>query len=156
MSACRRQAMIEAPVDSIWDLVGNPARHPEWWPRMIEVDGEHFEQGDEYVLVSRGPVGKAKTPFLVERLDDLREIRIKCQVSGTYAHWLLTEARGGTFVDLEMGIQPKKAVPFKVFDKTMAPRYFRRWADQSIEALNEAASGPGGDPQPAVAGGGER
>ena len=144
--------MIEAPVDSIWDLVGNPTRHPEWWPRMIEVDGEHFEQGDEYVLVSRGPVGKAKTPFLVERLDDLREIRIKCQVSGTYAHWLLTEARGGTFVDLEMGIQPK-ALQFKAFDKTMAPRYFRRWAEQSIEALGEAASGGSGGTDPALAAG---
>jgi predicted RecB family nuclease len=148
MSACRRQAMIEAPVDSIWDLIGDPTRHPEWWPRMIEVDGERFEQGDEYVLVSRGPVGKGTTQFLVERLDELREIRIKCQVSGTYAHWLLTEARGGTFVDLEMGIQPK-ALPFKVFDKTMAPRYFRRWAEQSIEALGEAASG--GDAEPVLA-----
>src|SRR3954452_20744647 len=102
MSACRRQAMIEAPVESIWDLVGNPSRHPEWWPRVIEVEGERFDQGDEYVQVSRGPVGKAKTEFLVERLDDLHEIRLRCQVSGTYAHWLLTEARGGTFVDLEM------------------------------------------------------
>ena len=37
-----------------------------------------------------------------------------------------------------MGIQPK-GLPFKLFDVTTGPRYFRRWAEQSIEALGEAA-----------------
>ena len=132
-------------MDSIWELVGNPNRHPEWWPRVIEVQGQRFDQGDEYVQVSRGPVGRAETTFLVERLEDLREIRLRCQVSGTYAHWLLTEARGGTFVDLEMGIQPN-GLPFKIFDVTTGPRYFRRWAEQSIEALGEAAQVDSAEP----------
>src|SRR5262245_18460850 len=48
MSAYRQQALLDAPLEEVWPLVGTPARHPEWWPRVIEVRGERFEQGDEY------------------------------------------------------------------------------------------------------------
>jgi hypothetical protein len=47
---------------------------------------------------------------------------------------LLTEAQDGTFVDVEMGMQPK-GVGNRVFDATAGRRYFRRWLDQSIDAL---------------------
>ena len=138
MSACKRQALIDAPVESIWDLVGNPARHPEWWPRVVQVEGERFEQGDEYVQVTKGPVGSAETRFLVERMDELREVMLRCQLTGTYAHWTLTGAQGGTFVDLEMGMDAK-SLGNKVFDATLGPRYFKRWAEESIDALEGAA-----------------
>jgi hypothetical protein len=138
MTSCRRQALIDAPVEEIWDLVGNPKRHPDWWPRVIEVNGERFDSGDRYVQVSRGPFGNGETEFLVERKDDMREIKLRCQLTGTYADWQLTEAQGGTFVNLEMGIDPR-GIGRKVFDATFAPRFFRRWADQSIEGLQEAA-----------------
>jgi polyketide cyclase/dehydrase/lipid transport protein len=140
--------MIDAPVESIWDLVGNPARHPEWWPRVIQVEGQRFEQGDEYVQVTKGPVGSAETRFLVERMDELREVMLRCQLTGTYAHWTLTGAQGGTFVDLEMGMDPK-SLGNKVFDVTVGPRYFKRWAEESIDALEGAAcdaSGTSGAP----------
>jgi hypothetical protein len=147
MSAHRRQAQLDAPVELIWDLVGNPARHPEWWPRVIEVSGERFEEGDEYVQVTRGPLGRGTTRFLVERRDDLREIRMRCQQSGTYADWLLTGARGGTFVELELGMQPL-AVTYRVFDGTAGRLFFRRWAEESLKGLREAV----GDGKPADAG----
>jgi uncharacterized protein YndB with AHSA1/START domain len=138
MSAHRRQALLDAPVEVIWELVGNPARYPEWWPRVIEVSGERFEEGDEYVQVTRDLVGQAKTRFLVERLDELREIRMRCQQSGTYADWLLTSAQGGTFVELEMGMLPL-TVTNRIFDSTAGRVFFRRWAEQSLDALREAA-----------------
>jgi Polyketide cyclase / dehydrase and lipid transport len=138
MSACKRQALIDAPVESIWDLVGNPSRHPEWWPRVIEVQGERFNEGDDYVQITRGPVGSDETSFLVERRDDLREVMLRCQLTGTYAHWMLTSAQGGTFVDLEMGMDPK-AFSYKVFDATVGRRFFKRWAEESIDALERAA-----------------
>jgi uncharacterized protein YndB with AHSA1/START domain len=141
MSTAKRQAMIDAPVESIWDLVGNPARHPEWWPRVIEVRGEHFDEGDEYVQVTRGPVGTDETRFLVERRDDLREVMLRCQLTGTYAQWTLTGAQGGTFVDLEMGMDPK-ALQHKVFDVALGRRYFKRWAEESIDGLERAACPP--------------
>ena len=130
--------MIDAPVETVWRLVGDPRRHPEWWPRVIQVNGERFEPGDQYVQVTRGPLGSGETDFLVQQKDELREIRLQCQRTGTYAHWHLTEAQGGTFVDLEMGMQPK-GLGDRVFDMTYGPRFFRRWADRSIEALGEVA-----------------
>ena len=119
-------------------MVGAPTRYPEWWPRVVEVRGERFEEGDEYVQVTRDPTGVVQSNFLVERSLDLREIRMSCQLTGAYAHWLLTPAQGGTFVELEMGMEPKR-LGHRLFDATMGRRYFRSWSEQSLEALRTAA-----------------
>jgi len=134
--------VIEAPIESVWELVGDPRRHPEWFPRVIEVNGERFDEGEEYAQVTREPNGKAvRTDFLIERMDNLREIRFACQKTGMYAHWLLTDAQGDTFVDVEMGMQPKK-VGQKVFDAVAGRRYFTRWLDQSLDALRRVTGKP--------------
>jgi hypothetical protein len=143
MSAHRQHAHLEAPLEVVWGLVGTPRRYPEWWPRVIEVRGERFEQGDEYAQVTTNPKGRIETSFLVERRDDLREIRMRCQLTGTYADWLLTAAQGGTFVELEMGMQPRR-LGDRLFDRTAGRAYFRSWAGQSLDALREAAVGSAG------------
>src|SRR6188472_64568 len=120
MSSVRRQALIDAPLESIWELVGDPTRHPQWWPRVIEVKGQRFEEGDEYVQVTRGAIGRAETKFVVEQRDELREIRMRCELTNTYADWVLTSAQGGTFVDLELGMQPHR-LSDRVFDATVGP-----------------------------------
>ena len=131
--------MIDAPVEAVWELVGDPRRHPEWFPRVVEVNGQFFQEGEEYAQVTRDPFGgTSQTEFLIERMDNLREIRFACQKTGMYAHWLLTDAQDGTFVDVEMGMQPK-GVGNRVFDATAGRRYFRRWLDQSIDALRQVA-----------------
>jgi hypothetical protein len=137
MSAHRQQMHIDCPLEDVWALVGSPNRYPEWWPRVIEVRGERFEEGDEWVQVTKDPTGKAETNFLLERRDDLREIRMSCQLTGAYAHWLLTPAQGGTFVDLEMGMLPKR-LSDRLADLAIGRRYFRRWSEQSLQALSEA------------------
>ena len=133
--------MIEAPVELVWELVGNPSRHPEWYPRVIEVNGERFEEGDQYAQVTKDLVGKASTDFMIERMDDMREIRLVCQATGMYAHWLMTDAQGGTFVDVEMGMHPRTAGS-RFFDTVIGRMYFRRWLDQSIDALRRVADRP--------------
>jgi uncharacterized protein YndB with AHSA1/START domain len=138
MSATRRQAVIDAPVDDVWDLVGDPSRHPEWFPRVIEVKGERFEEGEAYAQVTKDPIGTSQTDFVIERLDNMREIRFACQKTGMYAHWLLTDAQGSTFVDVEMGMQPK-SVGNRVFDAEAGRMYFRRWLEQSIDTQRAAA-----------------
>ena len=145
MSACKRQAVIEAPVDAVWELVGNPSRHPEWYPKVIEVKGERFEEGDQYAQVTKDPVGSSKTDFVIERMDDMREIRLVCQTTGMYAHWVLTDAQGATFVDVEMGMQPRTAST-RFFDTVIGRMYFRRWLEQSIEALERVAERPASAP----------
>jgi hypothetical protein len=114
-----------------------PSRYPEWWPRVVEVRGERFEEGDEYAQVVKDPLGKTESSFLLERRDDLREIRMSCRLTGAYAHWLLTEAQGGTFVELEMGMQPRR-IGDRLFDMAVGRSYFRRWSTQSLAALQEA------------------
>jgi hypothetical protein len=138
MSVVRRQALISAPPSRIWELVGNPRRHPEWWPRVIEVRGEHFDEGSDYAQVTRTPTGRIETNMSVERLDDLREIHLRCTTTGTYAHWLLTEARGDTFVDVEFGMDPA-GVGDRIFDAAFGRLYFRRWLDQSLAAIEAVA-----------------
>jgi hypothetical protein len=44
--------------------------------------------------------------FTLERLDDCHEVLIRCDQIGSYKRFLLTDARGGTFVDAEFGIDP--------------------------------------------------
>jgi uncharacterized protein YndB with AHSA1/START domain len=138
VSVYRHHAHLDAPLQVVWDLVGTPARYPEWWPRVIEVNGDRFEEGDEWVQVTQTLGGKIETHMLLERRDDLRGIRMRCELTGTYAHWLLTPAQGGTFVELELGMQPVRASD-RVFDVTMGRSYFRRWSKDSLAALEEAS-----------------
>jgi uncharacterized protein YndB with AHSA1/START domain len=141
MSAHRQQAHLEAPLEAVWELVGSPAHYPEWWPRVIEVRGERFEEGDGWTQVTTNPSGKIESNFLLERRDNLRGIRMSCQLTGTYAEWLLTPAAGGTFVELEMGMQPRR-IGDRVFDRVAGKQYFRRWATQSIDGLRDAVAPP--------------
>ena len=126
MSAYLRQAHIDAPVDVVWGFVGGPGRYPEWWPRVIEVRGERFEEGAEYVQGTRDPTSTVETNFLLERRADLREIRMSCQLTGMFAHWLLTPAQGGTFVELRMGMEPRR-LGDRLFDLTLGPGACPEW-----------------------------
>ena len=138
MSAHREQAHLDAPLEVVWGLVGTPSRYPEWWPRVVEVRGERFEEGDEYAQVTKDPLGRSESNFLLERRDNLRQIRMSCQLTGMYADWLLTPAQGGTFVEVEMGIDARRLAD-RIFDRAVGKAYFRRWTSQSLDALREAA-----------------
>ncbi len=137
MSEYHEQALIEAPVPAVWNLVGNPDRYPEWWPRVLEVNGERYEEGEEYVQVTDSG-GEIETTFQIDRMEDLREIRMHCTLTGTYAHWRLTDARGETFVDLALGMEPIR-VRDRVFNVMSGKRFFRKWASESLQALKDKA-----------------
>src|SRR3954468_8728606 len=139
ISACRIQAQVGVPPDTLWELIGNVERHPEWWPRVINVHCEGLEQGCSYRQVFKSPMGVVETDVSVERLDDCRELTLRCLDTGTYAHWLLAGAQGGTFIDVEFGLDPK-TTRTRVFDMVAGKRYFRRWLQESIDALRIAAN----------------
>lgn len=75
---------------------------------------------------------------MIERLDDCREIRIRCLDTGTYMCWQLVGARDGTFIDVEFGMEPAR-LPHKVFDALAGERFYRSWLEQSLAALRRAA-----------------
>ena len=108
---------------------------------MIEVRGEQFDEGTNYAQVTRAPAGRIETFMRVERLEDLREIHMRCTKTGTYSRWLLTEAQGNTFVDVELGMDPI-GLGNRIFDATLGRAYFRRWLDQSLASLEEVAVRP--------------
>jgi hypothetical protein len=105
---------------------------------VIEVRGEQFDEGSNYAQVTRSAMGSIETSMRVERLEDLREIYMRCMSTGTYARWLLTEAQGDTFVDVEFGMDPV-GLGNRVFDATVGKAYFTRWLEQSIAALQRVA-----------------
>ena len=105
---------------------------------MIEVRGEQFDEGSDYAQVTRRPIGNIETSMNVERLDDLREIRMRCTTTGTYARWLLTETRA-TPSGRRVRYRPR-GFRKPVFDSTFGKTYFRRWLEQSLAALDEIAA----------------
>lgn len=131
--------MLDAPVSTVWELVGDPRRYPEWLPRVFEIGGQRFEEGTEFVQVSRQPlVGRDEAHFLIDRVDELREIRMHCTISGMFVHWQLTDAQGGTFLNAAFGMDPIRRRD-RVIDATIGRRFFRRWLAEAVESLKRAA-----------------
>jgi len=138
MSEVREEAVLDASVPTVWELVGDPRRYPEWFPRVFEIQGKRFEQRDEFVLVSQQPlIGRDEAQMLIDRMDGLREIRMHCTVSGMFVHWQLTDAQGSTFVHAEFGMDPIRTRD-RVVDITVR-RFFRSWLQEAVEGLRGAA-----------------
>jgi hypothetical protein len=137
--AWRQQAVIDAPVSSVWSLVGDPERYPDWAADVVAVTGlaevahrKTFEQTQRMPLF-----GTDTTTFEIERLDDLTEIRLRCRTSGYYSHWILTPAQETTFLDVEIGVDPV-APQYRLYFGALGKRYFRRMTEQSIEGVRQA------------------
>jgi uncharacterized protein YndB with AHSA1/START domain len=141
MSEVHEQTLVDAPVAAVWELVGNPARYPEWLPRVFQIQGARFDEGAEFVQVSHQPlIGRDEAHFMIDSVDELREIRMHCTISGMFVHWQLTEARGGTFLNAAFGMDPLRRRD-RVIDFAVGRRFFRRWLSEAVEALKSAASG---------------
>lgn len=139
MPSWRQQALIEAPVEAVWELVGDPRRYPEWAGEVAEVTGlPRVEADAAFQQVTRTPLGKQTTTFRIEALDAMRSIRMRCQASGYYSHWTLTEVRGDTFVDVELGMDPIH-LRDRAFAATLGKSWFRRVAERSLDGLRAAA-----------------
>jgi uncharacterized protein YndB with AHSA1/START domain len=143
MSSWKQQALIDAPVEEVWKLLSDPTRGPDWSADVIDVTGAPttIEKGSTFELTGRGPLGlKATTTFKVEQLEDMREIRMQCQKYGFYSHWLLTPARGGTFTELELGIDPQPGIETRAVGALHTKGYLRRTVDQTLDGLRRALS----------------
>jgi hypothetical protein len=138
VSQCRQQTYIDAPVPVVWRLIADVDRHPEWWPRIVEVQCEGLEPACTYREVVRTPFGKDEFQLFVEDLKDCERFRIRCLNTGTYFDIALTEARGGTFVDGEAGMEPQR-MGLRVFDAVAGKRYFDDWLRKSLLAMREVA-----------------
>jgi hypothetical protein len=137
VSDYRAQAHLDAPLDEVWALVGNPATYPQWWPVAVEIRGETFEVGDVYTQVLATFAGRPlEYTRMIDRRDELKELKWSCPTTGGFQHWQLTAAQGGTFVDMEMGLHPP-ALRYRLFDTTVGRWFIKRWAEQAIDGLRQ-------------------
>jgi len=138
VSLCRRQGFIEAPPPVVWDLLADIERHPEWWPRVLEVQCDGLEQGCTYRQLTKTPLGVDEMHLLIAERDDPRRLHIRCLNTGTFVRFEITGAQDGTFLDGEMGMDPQGARA-KVIDAVAGRRYFTSWIEQTFEGLRAAA-----------------
>jgi Polyketide cyclase / dehydrase and lipid transport len=139
MSEVRHQALVDAPLLKVWELLADPGRYPEWFPRTIEIRGTRFEEGVEFLQVFAQPlVGRTEARFLIDTINELREIRMHCTTTGTFVHWQLTDAQGGTFLDAGFGMNPVRRSD-RLFDPFVGRPFFRRWLAEAIDSLSRAA-----------------
>jgi uncharacterized protein YndB with AHSA1/START domain len=136
VSTYRAQVHIDAPLDEVWALVGNPATYPEWWPVAVEIRGERFEVGDPFTQVVGIAGQRLEYSRIIDRREELKELSWHCPTTGGFQHWLLTDAQGGTFVDMEMGMIPP-ALRYGLFDKTMGRWFIKRWSEQAVDGLRK-------------------
>jgi uncharacterized protein YndB with AHSA1/START domain len=144
MASWKQQALVEAPVKEVWELLCDPARAAEWGEDVLEVTGgpAKIEKGSTFDVTARGPLGmKGTTPFRVEEFEDMHELKMQCQVSGFYSHWLLTEAQGGTFTELELGVEElpaKRGVQGRAIGALHTKSFLRRTAEKSLDGVRRA------------------
>jgi hypothetical protein len=72
-------------------------------------------------------------------MDELRELRMHCTISGMIVRWQLTDAQGDTFVDAAFGMDPIRRRD-RLIDFAIGRRFFRRWLAEAVESLKRAAT----------------
>jgi uncharacterized protein YndB with AHSA1/START domain len=146
MASFRQQALIDAPLEEVWTMVSDPVKGPQWSEDVVAVTGvpTKIEKGSVFEMTSRGPMGiKATTPFRVEKFDDMHEIKMTCQVSGFYSRWVLTEAQGGTFTELELGfdkLEHRRPLSATTVAALHTKSYLRRTVDKLLDGLRRAVA----------------
>jgi uncharacterized protein YndB with AHSA1/START domain len=133
-----QQTHIDAPQQTVWELVGDPNRHPEWWPEMKEADCPDLSEGCRYRGVVKGPFGAEEHELVIERLEDCQEVSIFCDGTGVSTRFRLADARGGTFVEGYFAIEPDSP-GMKIVGALIGRRYLRSWLERSLENLKRAA-----------------
>ena len=136
MGSYREQTLIEAPVETVWQQVGDPNTYPRWAGEVVEVTGlDTVERGARYQQEGTMPLGGTRTTeFVVEAFEEMREISLRCTVSGWYLHWLVTEAGTDTFAELEVGMDPTH-LGYRAIDGTVGKRWYRRTVEEMLVRL---------------------
>jgi uncharacterized protein YndB with AHSA1/START domain len=133
------QALIDAPVEDVWEVVSDPRTHPDWWPEVVRIDAaERVSEGDEYVHSAKMMrfVDVIDSVWVVERLEELKEAQFRCTMTGTWARFRLTPAQDETFVEMEAGIDPT-SWRWKIAEPFLALQY-KRWLIAVLDALPAA------------------
>ena len=135
----RHQALIDAPVADVWEVVSDPRTHPDWWPEVLRIEApDHVAEGDEYVHSGKMVrfVDAVDSIWVVERLAELKQAQFRCTLTGTWARFTLTPAQDETYVEMEAGIDPA-SWKWRIAEPFLALQY-KRWLIAVLDALPAA------------------
>src|ERR1700719_474707 len=98
MPTARRSRMIAAPVEELWEVIGDPHHLPRWWPRVTRVEDVEGGAFTEVMRTARGKLVRADFE-LVESDERARSLTWEQRLAGTPFARLLSSAE--TKVSLE-------------------------------------------------------
>jgi uncharacterized protein YndB with AHSA1/START domain len=78
----RRSRTIAAPVEELWDVIGDPHHLPRWWPRVKRVEDVDGGAFTEVMTTAKGKVVRADFQ-LVQVEESARRLRWEQRVQGT-------------------------------------------------------------------------
>jgi hypothetical protein len=135
----RHQALIDAPLGDVWEIISDPKTHPEWWPEVTRIDApERVGEGDEYLHTAKMVplIDAVDSIWVVERLNELKEAHFRCTMTGTYTRFQLTPAQDETYVEMEVGMDPT-SLRWRIAEPLFGLQY-KRWVLAVLDALPEA------------------
>jgi uncharacterized protein YndB with AHSA1/START domain len=106
----RRSRMIAAPVEELWEVIGDPHHLPRWWPRVTRVEDVEGKAFTEVMRTARGKLVRADFE-LVQSDEHARSLTWEQRLAGTpFARLLssaetkvsLAQAGEGTSVTIEL------------------------------------------------------
>jgi uncharacterized protein YndB with AHSA1/START domain len=98
MPTARRSRIIAAPVEELWEVIGDPHHLPRWWPRVTRVEDVEGNAFTEVMRTAKGKLVRADFQ-LVESDERARSLKWEQRLAGTPFGRLLSSAE--TSVSLE-------------------------------------------------------
>jgi uncharacterized protein YndB with AHSA1/START domain len=142
----RRETVVAAAPEEVWELVSDPAGLPRWWPGVTRVEEATAEA---WTTVLRSPKGKAvRADYTRVEADDGRRLAWRQEVeespferilAAAFTEIALEPGEGGTRVTIELEQKPRGWARF-------APLQFRaagvRQVQGAVEGLEAVFGGP--------------
>jgi len=108
--SARRNRIIAAPAQELWEVIADPHHLPRWWPRVARVEAVAGNAFTEVMKTAKGKSVRADFELVEadeaarslrweQRLDDTPFARL---LSAAHTRVSLQEADGGTNVTIEL------------------------------------------------------
>jgi uncharacterized protein YndB with AHSA1/START domain len=137
----RRSRIVAAPLDELWQTIGDPHHLPRWWPRVERVEDVEDDAFTELMRTAKGKAVRADFRLL-EHDAQAHSLTWEQQLEGTPFARVLKEARtrvsleqadGGTRVTLEL--EQKLTGFFPRFGGFMVRRAAATTLDEALDGL---------------------
>jgi carbon monoxide dehydrogenase subunit G len=144
--SARRSRKIEAPVQALWEVIGDPHHLPRWWPRVERVEDV---EGDAFTEVMKTAKGKlVRADFrLVQRGEDAHSLAWEQLLEGTPFGRLLSSAEtrvslepAGEATNVTIELEQKLGGFFPRFGALMVRRAATATIDEALDGLERISA----------------